>query len=825
MTKGNDGVMSTVLQDFRYALRQLRKSPGFTAVAFLTLALGIALNATMFSLVSAILLRRPPGRDPQRLAVISSANPGQVFLPDAVPASVPNYLAWRSASRSFSDIAAADEDRTVNLAEQGRPEVIRSASVSANYFGLLGVAPQLGRTFAPGEDFAGRDHVVVLSHGLWQRRFNGDASVLQRTMRLNRDDFKVIGVMPPDFRLLGFTPQLWTPLVFSEADRSPAARKIRSLRVFARLQPGVSLEEARAEMIALVHRTENEFPETEKGWGVSVRTMPDFLIHNFAVRSGLLVMMTAVAFVLVIACANVAGLLLTRAVGRQKEIGLRISLGADRLRIIRQLLCEGLLIALGGGSAGLLLAYWGIQFLRANLAFNEAISAVSLSLDRNVLLFTLAVSLASALLASLLPALKASNADVNSSLKDESRSASAGRSHSRLRSGLVTAEIAMSLFLLIGTGLLIRGVLLIEQQNLGFRTDHLLTAGLTLDRTQYKDPPQQTRFAQDLLSRLRHLPGVEMVAATSDLPATGAGSVGFRIKGQSELPAGQHFSALNFVVTENYFQTAGIALLRGRSFTERDNDSASPVVLVNDEFVRRHFQNQDPLGKQILLDPQSDASSSVPEWREIVGIVGNVKSYSEDDREEPQVYEPFLQRPARAFSLMIRTSVDPSSLAPSLRDSVSQIDAELPLAQVMSMSALIELQRGANPLFTKILGSFALLALILAAIGIYGLIGYSVGLRTREIGVRMALGARNFDVLKMILWEGLKTTALGAAIGFLIALPLPKAFAAMFYTIRFSEPVLYLLVPGVILIVALLATYIPARRASRIDPMVALRCE
>lgn len=825
MTKGNDGVMmSTVFQDFRYALRQLRKSPGFTVVAVLTLALGITVNAAMFSLVSAILLRRPPGSDPQRLVVISSANPSQVFLPDAVPVSVPNYLAWCYANRSFSDIAAADEDRTVNLAAQGRPEVIRSASVSANYFGLLGVTPQLGRTFVPGEDIAGREHVVVLSHELWQRRFNSDPSVLERTMRLNRDDFKVIGVMPPDFRLLGFTPQLWTPLVFNESDRSPAARKVRSLRVFARLKPGVSLEEARAELVALARRTENEFPETEKGWGVSVRTMPDFLIHNFAVRSGLLVMMTAVAFVLVIACANVAGLLLTRAVGRQKEIGLRISLGADRLRIIRQLLCEGLLIAIGGGGAGLLLAYWGIQFLRANLAFNEAISAVSLSLDQNVLVFTLAVSLVSALLASLLPALKASHADVNSSLKDESRSASAGRSHSRLRSGLVTAEIAMSLFLLIGTGLLIRGVLLIEHQNLGFRKDHLLTAGLTLDRTQYKDPYQQTRFAQDLLSRLRHLPGVEMVAAASDLPATGAGSVSFRIKGQSELPAGQ-FSALHFVVSEDYFQTAGIALVRGRSFSETDDNSASPVVLVNEEFVRRHFQTQDPLGKQILLDRQSDLISAMPEWREIVGIVGNVKSYSEDDREEPQVYEPFLQRPARTFSLMIRTSADPTSLAATLRDTVSQMDAELPLAQVMSMSALIELQRGANPLFTKILGGFAGLALILAAIGIYGLIAYSVGLRTREIGVRMALGARNFDVLGMILWEGFKTTAFGAAIGLFIALPLPKAFEAMFYTIRFREPVLYVLVPGLILIVALLATYIPARRASRIDPMVALRCE
>jgi predicted permease len=814
-------LVEVLLQDLRHGVRMLLKNPGFTTVATATLALGIAVNATMFSLVSAFLLRRPTGREPERVAVVTSVNPAPSFQADANPVSAPNYLAWREANHVFADAAAADEYRIVNLTSQGQPEALRSAAVSPNYFSVLGVSPQLGRTFSDGEDQPGRDHVVILSHELWERHFGSDVSVIGSTVRLNRENCAVIGVMPASFHLMGFTPQLWTPLVLTAADQTAAARKDRSLYLFARLKPAVTLEQARAEMITLARRAEKNFPETEKGWGAAVRTLPDFLVYGFGMRSAIAIMMTTVGFVLMIACANVAGLLLARAAGRRKELAIRIALGAGRLRIIRQLLTENLLIAFLGGSMGLLLAYWGINFVRARMTFNEAISAVPLGLDMNVLLFTLVVSLLCALLCGLAPALNASRTDINTNLKDDSRAASPSRSHSRLRIVMVTGEVALALFLLIGTGLLFRGIFLIEHQNLGFQPDHLLTASVTLDDARYKDASQQTLFVRDLIARLQHIPSVTATAVASDLPATGPGSVTLRIKGQPELPANQRLSAIDSVVSPDYFQAAGIPLLRGRTFTEMDNTNAPRVVLVNQEFVHRHLRDQEPLGKQIRLD----VIGATPEWSEIVGVVGNVKTYSEGTSDDPEAYEPFLQRPVPSFSLMVRASSDPNSLASALRNAVAQADAELPLDRVMSMPALIERQKGGDPFFVRVLGSFAVLALILAAIGIYGLVAYSVGQRTHEIGIRMALGAKNPDVFRMVLWEGMKMTAIGAAVGLAMALPLPKIFDAILYGLHLREPRLYLIVPIAILVVAMLATYIPARRATRVDPMVALRHE
>jgi putative ABC transport system permease protein len=814
-------MLEVFLQDLRFGVRMLIKNPGFTCVAVLTLALGIAVNATMFSLVSAFLLRRPPGREPERVAVVTSINPAPDFQADANPVSAPNYLAWREANHVFADMAAADEDRTVSLTSEGQAEALRSAAVSPNYFSVLGVTTQLGRTFEAGEDQPGREQVVILSHALWDQHFGSDASLIGRTIRLNRENYKVIGVMPGSFRLLGFTPQLWTPLVLSAAEQTAAARKDRSLHLFARLKPGVTPEQARAELVTLARRAGENFPDTEKGWGAAVRTLPDFLTYNFGIRSALAVIMTTVGFVLMIACANVAGLLLARAAGRRKELAIRIALGAGRLSIIRQLLTEGLVIAFVGGGMGLLLAYWGIYFLRASMTFNEAISAVPLNLDSNVLLFTLGVSLVCAVLCGLAPSLKASRTDVNTNLKDESRAASQSHSQSRLRTVMVTSEIALALFLLVGTGLLFRGIFIVEHQNLGFRADHLLTAGVTLDNARYKDAVQQTRFVQDLLARLQHIPSAYAVAIASDLPATGAGSVTLRIKGQAELPGDQRLSALDAVISPDYLQTAGIALLRGRTFTETDSATAPRVVVVNQEFVHRHLLDQEPLGKQIRLD----VGGATPDWSEIVGVVNNVKTYSEGTRDDPEVYEPFFQRPVPSFSLMVRASSDPNTLASELRSAVAQVDAELPLARVMSMPALIESQKGGDPFFVRVLGGFALLALGLAAIGVYGLVAYSVGQRTHEIGIRMALGARSPDVLRMVLWDGLKMTALGGAIGLAMAVPLPKIFDAMFYGLHLSEPRLYFIVPMALLAVAMLATYVPARRATRVDPMSALRQE
>ena len=828
-------LLDGLTQDFQYAARTLRKNPGFTAIAVLTLALGIAVNATMFSLVSAFLLRRPPGHEPSRVAVISGINPVQSFQSDLNGVSAPSYLAWREANHVFVEMAAADDYRTVNLTTQGldttvhptsvdtmgRPEALRSAAVTPNYFSVFGVSPQLGRTFADGEDQPGHEHVAILSHELWEGRFASDAAIIGHAIRLNRENYTVIGVMPANFRLLGFAPQLWTPLVLTAAGQREAARKDRALYLYARLKPGVSVERARAEMVTLGRRAEEDFPAIEKGWGVGVRTLPEFLLQNFSIRAGLAVMMTTVGFVLMIACANVAGLLLARAAGRRKELAIRISLGAGHLRIVRQLLTEGLVIALLGGGVGLLWSYWGINFVRANMSFNEYVSAVPIGLDWNVVFFALAISVASAVLCGLVPALNASRTDINTSLKDESRGATAGRSQSRLRTVMVTGEIAMALFLLVGCGLLIRGLSVIHHQNLGFRPDHLLTASVTLDSAQYKDASQQAAFVRNVMLRLRQIPSAEAVAAASDLPATGPGKVTLLIKGQPEFAANQRPNALDSVITPEFFHAAGVPLLRGRVFTETDNSGAPRVVLVNQEFVHRHLQDQEPLGKQIRLD----VTGATPEWSEIVGVVGNTKSFSEATREEPQVYEAMLQRPVSSFSLIIRASSDPNNLAAAMRNAVAQVDAELPLTTVMSMSAVLERQAGGDPLFERLLGTFALLALILAAIGVYGLVAYTVGQRTHEIGIRMALGAGRPDVLGLVLWQGLRMTAIGAAVGVLTAIPLPKLFEAMFYDLHIQQPSLYFIVPMAMAVVTMLATYVPARRAMRVDPIVALRYE
>jgi predicted permease len=816
--------LDTFFQDVRYALRGVFKNPAFTAAAVLTLAFGIGVNASMFSMVSAFLLRRPPGRDPDRVVVISSVNPAGGMLADVNGVSAPNYLAWRRATDFYEDIAASEDD-AVGLTWQGRTIAVESAAVTPDYFNVLKVSPLLGRVFASGDDQPGRDHIVILSHQLWDRDFGSDPSIIGRVVRLNREDYTVTGVMPDSFRLLGMTPQLWTPLVLTSADQTAAARRHRLLNVYARLKPGVSLLQVRAEMAAVAQRAEQEFPDTEKGWGIGVRTLPDFLIYVFHIGSALVVMMTVVGFILLIACANVAGLLLARAGARRKEIAIRMSLGAGRLRIVRHLLTEGVIIAFLGGGLGLVLAFWGIKFLHAKMTFNPEISAVPLRLDWNVLVFALVISAVSAIFCSLAPAVTASRTDLNSNLKDEARTASVGRSHTRLRSTLVTSEIAMALLLLIGTGLLLQAVLNQHRANLGFQQDHLLTARVALDQGRYPDRAQQRRFLEDLLLHLQQLPGAKAVAAVSNLPATGAHRATFIIQGQPDLPSDKRPRAVDFVVTQDYFRTAAIPLLRGRTFTAEDNDGTPGVVIVNQRFVDQYFNGQDPLGKQVRLDVGGMGGAASSSWSRIIGVVSNVKFHSEDAQYTPDVYETFLQRPISSFSLMIRTNSDPEGLAPALRKTVAQADPELPLSRIASMSSILEQQGSGDMLFVQMLGAFALLALILAAIGVYGLIAYSVGQRTHEIAIRVALGARSIDVRRMILRQGLKMASIGAAIGFIVALPLPRLFASMFDGMDTNYPQTFVLVLVLILLVAILATYIPARRASSIDPIRALRSE
>ena len=809
--------------DMKYALRQLRKSPGFTMTAVVTLALGIAVNATMFSMVSAFLMPRMAGQDGEHVAVLSSVNPTAQFLPDTNLVSAPNYLAWRAQTRVFREMAAEDPYRTASLAGPGetQAESVEYGAVSLNYFSVLGAVPQQGRTFEAGEDLPGRNHVAILSHGLWERRFHGDPAVIGRTVRLNREDTTIVGVMDPEFRMMGFTDQLWTPLTLSAADEQPAARRNRNLVLFARLQPGVTLGQVRAEMHRLAEQAVQDDPDLEKGWGAAARMLPDYLVYSFGIRNALAVMMTVVGFVLLISCANVAGLLLTRAVGRQKELAVRMSLGASRVRLVRQLLTEGLVLALAGGAAGLLLSSAGIRFVQANLKFNDAISAVPVRLDRNVLMFAVAISLVSALLSSLAPALKASRTNMNSDLKSEGRSMTGGRSQGRLRSVLVSGEIALAMALLIGSTLLIRGVYLLEHQKLGIRQDHLLTAGVVLDAARYGDAAKQLEFARGILPKLEAIPGVTSSAIASSLPATGADPVPVRIRGIVERASGEQRTAQVVVITPDYLQAAGVTLLRGRGLTDEDDAHAPRVALVNQQFVEQYLGGKDAVGRQV----QVDTGDGPPVWEPIVGVVSDVKAFSDGAGVDPEVYQAFGQRPVGTLWLMLRTNVDPGSLTPALRQAVTQMDTELPLLRVLTMEKVIDDQRYGDDFFEQLLATFSLLALLLAAIGIYGLIAYSVGQRNQEIGIRLALGARGSDIARMILRQGLWVAGIGAAIGLALGLPMPRVFDAMFAGYQFGSAAVYPAVAGAMLLVVVCATWLPARRAARVDPVRALRSE
>ena len=582
------------------------------------------------------------------------------------------------------------------------------------------------------------------------------------------------------------------------------------------------MAQAGAEAKHLAGRAEADYPDIEGRWGASVRTLKDYLVRSFNIAQSLAVMMAAVGFVLLIACANISGLLLTRTAGRQKELAIRASLGASRWRIVRQLFIEGLTIALIGGATGLALTWVGIRLMRSLLTFNEGIAAVPLSLDGKVLGFSAGLTLISAVLSSIAPAWRASRTEISTDLKNDGRAATAGRERNRLRALLVGGEIAMALFLLTGVGLLIRGIYALDHQRLGFRTDHLLTAGLALD-FRYPSPAAHEQFVRDLLSRLHDIAGVESAAVTSNLPSGGAEQVKLHIQGVTEPPPSQQRTTEHVMVTPEFFAAAGIAALYGRTFTEQDNADAPRVVVVNERFAERYLGSGDALGRLVKLEVNEQTS---PVWERIIGVVSNVKSYSEGTRVDPMVYEPFEQRPtAGMFSVMLRGEAIPESMIPALRHAVAELDPELPLLNVMSMEKVIDKQHNGDPVFVEIMGTFAGLALGLAAIGIYGLIGYSVRQRTQEFGIRLALGAKQSDISRMVLLEGLKITAIASTIGLLLALPLGRLLESMFPGIQFVSPGVFPMVLAITILVALAATYGPARRATKVDPSTALRSE
>jgi len=833
-------------QDIRFGLRGLVKNPGFAAVAVLTLGLGIGVNSTIFSVVSTMLLRKPPVHDPDRLTMLFSWKLGATggsFDASRFPVSPPDFLDWRAQVTAYSGIAAAtpfENGSQVTLSGGSEPERVPSGEVSANYFEVLGVSPVLGRSFLPGEDQPGHDRVALLRADLWNRRFGADPHILGRTVKVNGDAYTVIGVMPDTFRQLWMFPeQLWIPLAFTPAQLTPAARAVRSLSVFGRLKTRASEAQARSELETIARRIAAAHPDTDKNWGANVLTVQQYAIRESNSGTALAFLMAAVGFVLMIACANLANLVLARNANRQREFAIRAALGAGRLRVARQLLAECLLLGLLGGGLGLLFAVWGLHLLRGALNWNEwsILLAQQLSLDRNVLWFTLAVSVATAMIFGLAPALQTSRRDPNAGLKESSRSATVGREHHRLQSLLVAGQLALSLVLLVGAGLFVENFIEEMQARPGMNPHHVLTASVALAGAAYKTPASQAEFFESVLRNLAKSSEVESAAVTNNLPYTFPGRAQFVVEGQAPPPAGEKDWRLTwagyFAVSPDYFRVAQIRLREGREFTRADDKNSAPVVIVNEAFARKFFPNQNPLGHYLRVSPEGapgataeGSGSTLLPWREIVGVVGDVDEYLGQSTRRPHVFVPFRQQPEGSMSLVVRLRTEPNSFAATLRQAVWSVDKDQPLTNLRTMDRVVHDSAQGDDIMAELMGAFAAIALVMAAVGIYGLIAYLVGRRTHEVGVRMALGARSREVLLLILCGSMRMALAGVGLGFLICLAMPRLVMSNFHDLHMSHSNWILAgTPLAVILVALVACYFPARRASKVDPMVALRHE
>ena len=793
--------MDTLLADCRYSLRTLAKNPGFTLVAVIALALGIGANTAIFSVVDAVLLRPLPYADADRLVV--------VLHDGRNPVAPANFLDWRSQNRSFERMGAA-EYWTANLAAVDPPEKLWGLRLTSDILPLLGVQPLLGRMFQAEED----EHQVVLSYRLWQRRFASDPRILGRTLTLNGEVYTVIGVMPQQFRFAPFwatKAEIYAPLALGPR---AASRGGNSLRVFARLKPDVSLDQARSEMAAINGNLEKLYPGTNRN--VTVQALQEKVVGD--VRPALLVLLAAVGFVLLIACANVAHMMLARAAARQKEIAVRMALGAKRSRVIRQFLTESLMLASLGGAAGLLLAAWGMRVL-VTLDADRIPRAESVVLDGRVLLFLLAVSVLTGGAFGLIPALGASALDLTGSLKEGGRGSSESIGRNRLRSLLVASEFALALMLLIGAGLMIRSFAALESIQPGFDSSRVLSMVVSVAGTQEAEPHRKVAFYQQLLQQVRGLPNVQSASAINHLPLAGdLWGWPFAIEGLPKPRPGESPVAVYRIVLPGYFGTMRIPLLRGRDITDSDTPNAPGAVVVNERLAKECWPGEDPIGKRITLDDKT--------WLTVVGVVQNAKQGEWAATPGKELYLSYLQSPAATYlTFVVRTGGDPATMAPALQSTVWSLDKNVTISEVQTMDQVVS-DATAKPRFNlSLLGAFASVALILAAVGIYGVMSYSVSRRTQEIGIRMALGADRANVLRHVVGQGMILVAAGAAAGLTGAFALTRLMTKLLYGVEPTDPVTFVAVPLVLGVVAFAATYIPARRATRIDPLVALRYE
>lgn len=804
--------LETFLQDLRYGFRSLRKKPGFTLTAVIALALGIGANTAIFSVINGVLLRSLSYADPDRIVMIWERSLAGNRTQNVV--SPANFLDWQKHSTSFQSMAPVLDQRANLTGGTAEPEEIKVQFVGQEFFPALGVQPITGRFFLPEEDRPGNDVVIVLSHELWQNRFGADPAIVGKQATLNGRQRTVVGVMPPGFHFLDNQVKAWLPFAIDPAVNY-RQNSGRYLRVVARLKPGVAVQQAQAELTGIAKQLEQTYVKYNTGWGVTVTPIHEQVVGE--IRPVLMVLLAAVAFVLLIACANVANLLLSRAAARQKELAVRAALGASRLRLVRQMLTESVLLALMGGVLGVLLAYWGIQLL-IGLGPDNIPRLNEITIDPRVLLFTFGVSLLTGLLFGLIPAVQASRPDLNDALKEGSRGSTGGRSPT-VRNVFVVAEVSLALVLLIGAGLMIRSFARLQAVETGFNPENVLTMRTQLPRKKYAEPHQILNFFKQAQERIATLPGVQSVGAISYLPLSGpAARDGFKIVGQPEPAPGQEPPCEVRVITPTYFQAMGIPLLKGRLLDERDGPD-SRVLLINETLANKHFPNEDPIGKRIAV------SWFEGEIEEIVGVVGDIREGALSKEPEPAIYWPHPREPYSGMALVVRTSGDAGRFAASVQKEIRQIDPDQPIADVRTMKQVIA-QSIARPRFNALLLTiFAGVALVLASVGLYGVMNYSATQRIHEVGIRMALGATRGDIMRLVVGNGMLLTLTGIIIGVLASWALTRVMANLLFGITATDLPTFIAVSAVLAGVALIANYIPARRATLVNPVIALRYE
>jgi putative ABC transport system permease protein len=800
--------MKTLWQDARYGMRMLMKNPGFTLTAVITLALGIGVTSVIFSFVNGVLLRPLPYQDSDRLVLLDERAPKREIASMGV--SYSDFLDWREQNRVFTGVAIYDGGWDYTLTGSGEPEELSCTWVAYNAFEVLGVAPILGRTFVAGEERWKNGLAVILSHDLWSRRFDAKPDVIGRTITLNNRPHTVIGVAPPGFKFPAGA-DLWAPL-------GPImdSRAEHGWNAIARLKPGVTIEQAQSEMSALARRIEEQNPATNEGVGVKLIPLREGLAGDY--RKALMILMGVVGLVLLIACVNVASLLLARASARAKEVAIRTALGAGRGRVFRQLLTESLVLGVMGGALGLTLAFWGLDLLLAVIPIDLPFW-MKFDLDGRVMGFAAGVTLLTVLIFGAAPALQASKIDLNKALKEGGRGSSGAGRYQTLRL-LVVVETALSLVLLIGAGLMMRSFMRLQHTDFGFNPENLLTLRLNLPVTKY-DHPQRRVFFRQLLERIRATPGVEAAGAAFSLPLREDSlESSLRVEGRPALPPGQAPMINNNVVTPNYFRTLGIPLLIGRDFNDADTSDSMKVTIIDERLAREYWPNENPIGKRIAFGPPDDKEP----WSTIVGVVGAVKNQSPGLTPGKTAYAPHAQFEMDDMSLAVRAG-NLENLPPAIQKQVKAMDPDLPVINMRTMTEVVSRSVWQPRLYAILFGVFAAVALALASVGLYGVMAYSVSERKREIGVRAALGAQQRDILKLVVSQGMTLTLIGIGVGLAAALALTRLMHSLLFEVSATDPLIFAGLAALLSVVALLACYPPARRAAKVDPMIALRCE